>query len=59
MLKDKKPSNDTVVGGGRKMTVNNNFHGENVAPSQTFVESGNGQKQPPSHNIQLQNNGSG
>lgn len=52
-----KHSNDTdVIGGGRKMTVNNNFSGENLKPSQTFVESGNTQKQAASHNIQLKNN---
>lgn len=57
MFKGKKPNDTTIIeGGGRKMTVNNNFSGENLKPTQTFVEGGNTQKQAVSHNIQLKNN---
>lgn len=55
MFKDKKSLNDTEAG-GRRMTVNNNFSATNLKPTQTFVESGNSQKQAPAHNVQLKNN---
>lgn len=38
---------------GRKMTVNNNFHGSQIVPTQVYVEKGTGHKQPPSPNIQM------
>jgi hypothetical protein len=58
MFKDKKPANNETSNetSGRRMTVNNNFSATNLKPSQTFVESGNSQKQAPSHNVQLKNN---
>lgn len=57
MFKDKKPSgNETTEANGRRMTVNNNFSATHINPAQTFVESGNSQKQVPSHNVQIKNN---
>ena len=35
------------------MTVNNNFHGSKIVPTQTFVESGSKSKEPGSPNIQM------
>ncbi|KAG5669126.1 hypothetical protein PVAND_017022 [Polypedilum vanderplanki] len=39
----------------RKMTVNNNFNGEKLTPTQVFLERGHGKKHSPSHNVQMMN----
>lgn len=39
----------------RKMTVNNNFKGDHLFPSQVYIENDNKAKQVPSPNIQLIN----
>jgi hypothetical protein len=48
--------NDTNVMRGRKMTINNNFSGEKMNPSQYFYQQGAAEKQAPSHNIQMESN---